>query len=113
MSIRRFGMRQYGAAAALALLAFALGHGESTPGQPPYTSWSDYGGSADSMQYSALKQITRSNVSQLELAWFQPTPGPPSAFNPVVIDGGLFALGSNNAIVAMDAATGKEIWRHP
>jgi quinoprotein glucose dehydrogenase len=65
------------------------------------------------MQYSALNQITKSNVGQLELAWFHPAPGPPSAFNPVVVDGVLFALGANNALVAMDAATGKLIWTHP
>ena len=40
-----------------------------------YTTWSDYGGSADSMQYSALKQIDKWNVSRLELAWFYPVPG--------------------------------------
>jgi quinoprotein glucose dehydrogenase len=93
-------------AAALALLA-------ASSNQPPYTSWSDYGGSADSMRYSALNQITRTNVNQLELAWFRPTPGPPSAFNPLVIDGVLYALGADNAIVAMDAATGNLIWTHP
>ncbi|MCU1225653.1 MAG: hypothetical protein JWQ42_3746, partial [Edaphobacter sp.] len=27
-----------------------------------YSSWSDYGGSADSMQYSAARQIDKSNV---------------------------------------------------
>ena len=35
--------------------------------------WSDYGGGADSAQYSALTQINRSNVSQLKVAWTYPT----------------------------------------
>ena len=34
---------------------------------PPYTTWRDYAGSADSAQYSALKQINRANVSQLQV----------------------------------------------
>ena len=34
----------------------------SRPRRKPYTTWSDYGGSADSMQYSALTQITKENV---------------------------------------------------
>ena len=36
----------------------------------PYTTWSEYGGSLDSAQYSALKQINKSNVTQLEQIWF-------------------------------------------
>jgi glucose dehydrogenase len=34
-----------------------------------YTGWSDYLGGPDSAQYSALKQISQSNVSQLQVAW--------------------------------------------
>ena len=34
-----------------------------------YTTWSDYGGSTDSMQYSALKRIDTHNVTRLEQAW--------------------------------------------
>ena len=34
-------------------------------------------------------------------------------FNPVVVDGVMYVLGQNNAIVALDAATGKQIWSHP
>jgi quinoprotein glucose dehydrogenase len=78
-----------------------------------YTTWKDYAGSADAAQYSALKQIDRANVAKLEPAWFYPTPGPGAAFNPVVVDGVLYALGPNRAIVAIDAATGKQIWSHP
>src|SRR5262245_12437644 len=80
---------------------------------PPYTTWSDYGGSADSMQYSALKQIDRVNVAQLQLAWFLPTSGPGVAFNPVVVDGVMYLLGAKRAIVAVGGATGKELWSHP
>src|SRR3954467_14523708 len=79
----------------------------------PYTAWKDYAGSADGMQYSALKQLTKANAAQLAPAWFLPAPGPASAFNPVVVDGVLYALGANRAIVAVDAATGKPIWSHP
>jgi quinoprotein glucose dehydrogenase len=81
--------------------------------QQPYTTWSDYAGSADASQYSELKQVDRSNVGKLELAWFYPTPGPGSAFNPLVVDGVIYALGSQRAIVALDAATGKQLWSHP
>jgi quinoprotein glucose dehydrogenase len=78
----------------------------------PYTQWTAYGGGAHSSQYSALTQINKTNVSQLQVAWTYPLAGNVT-FNPIVIDGVMYAQGSANAIVALDAATGKEIWSHP
>ncbi|MET0214853.1 MAG: hypothetical protein ABW292_17710, partial [Vicinamibacterales bacterium] len=79
-----------------------------------YTTWREYGGSADSMQYSALAQINKQNVGQLELAWFYPVPDRDGnfGFNPIVIDGVMFLLGPRNGIVAVDAATGRQLWAH-
>jgi len=96
------------------VLAVASLHGAAPPEQP-YTTWSDYGGAADSMQYSALKQITKTNVNRLEQAWFYAAPGPGGrfAFSPLVVDGVLYIVGKDSAIVALDAATGKQLWSHP
>jgi quinoprotein glucose dehydrogenase len=79
-----------------------------------YSSWSDYGGSPDSMQYSSAKQIDKSNVSQLKLAWFVPAPGPVGrfSFNPLVIKGVMYVVGKDMGIYALDATTGKQIWVH-
>ena len=78
-----------------------------------HASWRDYSGSPDAAQYSALKQVDRSNVSKLETAWVYPT-GDNNRyfFNPIVIDGVMYVLAKKNSIVAIDAATGKEIWTH-
>ena len=87
-------------------------------GQPatkqPYTTWSDYGGASDSMQYSALTQINKTNVSRLEQAWLLPVPDKKGnfGFNPIVVDGVMYLLGPANAIVAVDAITGKQVWSH-
>jgi quinoprotein glucose dehydrogenase len=80
----------------------------------PYTTWSDYGGSADSMQYSALTQITKQNVNRLEQAWFFPVPDRKGnfGFNPIVVDGVIYVLGPKDAIVALEADTGKPLWSH-
>jgi PQQ-dependent dehydrogenase (methanol/ethanol family) len=79
-----------------------------------HKTWSDYGGAADSAQYSALSQINKSNVAKLEVAWTYPTgDGNKYAFNPLVTHGTMYVLAKNNSIVALDAATGKEIWTHP
>src|SRR6266446_972972 len=78
-----------------------------------HSTWSDYGGAADSAQYSALGQINRSNVSQLEVAWVYPTGDSNKYFfNPLVVDSLMYVLAKNNSIVALDAATGKEIWSY-
>ncbi len=88
--------------------------GAETP-KKPYTTWSDYGGAADSMQYSALKQIDKSNVAGLELAWTYKVSDHRGnfGFNPVVVDGTMYVLGRGNAIVALNAATGQQVWSHP
>src|SRR3984885_15158008 len=78
-----------------------------------YATWSDYGGASDSSQYSALDQINRSNVAKLELAWtYQTGDNSKYFFNPIVVDNVAYVLAKNNSIVALDAATGKEIWTH-
>lgn len=78
-----------------------------------HLTWSDYSGGADSAQYSALDQINRSNVAKLEVAWTYSTSDDKKYFfNPLVVDGVMFVLAKNNSIVAIDAASGKEIWTH-
>ena len=83
--------------------------------KPPYSTWSDYGGSADSMQYSSLKQVDKLNVSSLEQVWFYPAPGPGGrfAFSPLVVDGVMYVVGKDSAVLALDATTGKQLWNHP
>ena len=109
-------MRLFAAAGLAVLLAgFVILHGAPPAPKQPYTTWSDYGGGADGMQYSALKQINKKNVSQLELAWFYQVPGPTNrfGFNPVIVDGLMYVMGKESAMVALDAVTGKEVWSHP
>jgi quinoprotein glucose dehydrogenase len=77
-------------------------------------TWRDYGGASDSAQYSTLAEITRSNVTQLEVAWIYPTgDNNKYSFNPIVVDGLMFVLARNNSLIALDAATGKQIWVRP
>ena len=78
-----------------------------------FATWTQYGGGVDSSQYSSLKQINKSNIRQLEVAWTYPTGGSGrDAFNPIVIDTTMYVLAKNNSIVALDAGTGKELWSH-
>jgi quinoprotein glucose dehydrogenase len=95
-----------------------VGQAQTSNGSPParpaaYTTWRDYGGSADSAQFSALTQIDRTNVHRLQVAWTYPTGDNNNyLFSPLVVDGVMYALAKNSSIVAIDAVTGEEIWVH-
>ena len=83
-----------------------------------YETWDQYLGGSDSSQYSSLDQINRNNVDELDVAWtFEINGGAPN-FNPIVVDGVMYVLAQfprpeGPAYVALDAATGEEIWRSP
>jgi quinoprotein glucose dehydrogenase len=79
-----------------------------------FSTWRQYGGGVDSSQYSSLKQINKSNVSRLQVAWTYSTGDRNNySFGPMVVDGVMYVLAKNNSFVALDAATGKELWVHP
>ena len=77
---------------------------------PNSREWRDYGGSADNSRFSALKQITKSNISKLDVAWTYPYGE--TGFNPIVVRGTVYGKARNSSLAALDAATGKEIWIH-
>jgi len=81
--------------------------------QRRYTTWSTYLGDDDSSHYSALKQINRSNVTKLQVAWTYPTDDQVTyLFNPIVVGHTMYVLAKDFSVVALDAATGREIWVH-
>ena len=98
--------------AAAASVVAQSGAKPSKAAAKPYTTWTAYGGGAHSSQYTALSQINKANVSQLQVAWTFPVNGN-ITFNPIVVDNVMYVQGTGNAIVALDAATGKEMWTHP
>ncbi len=84
------------------------------PKQTANRNWSDYGGGADASAYSPLQQVNKTNVGQLQQAWFYSVPGTSASFDfsPLIVDGVMYVLGQKDVIVALDAGTGKEIWSH-
>ena len=78
-----------------------------------HAGWANYGGSSDSSHYVTLQQINKSNVSQLRIAWtYSVGDGSSYVFNPIVVDDVMYLLARKSSLVALDAATGKEIWIH-
>jgi quinoprotein glucose dehydrogenase len=76
-----------------------------------FEGWDQYLGGADSSQFSSLKQIDKSNVGRLEVAWTYPTTEN-YLFNPLVVGNTMYVLAKGRSIVALDAATGQELWTH-
>ena len=82
--------------------------------------WPHYGGDLAARKYSALDQIDRDNVSQLKVAWTYHTGDVSdgskypvrSAFEctPLEVDGVLYLTTPFGRAVALDSATGRELW---
>ncbi len=110
----RPGLCRRSAAVTIALILGSLSLAASLPlfGQD-HTTWRAYGGTPDSAQFSNLKQIDRSNVGRLEVAWsFSTGDHNKYSFCPIVVDNVAYVLAKNNSIVAIDATSGKQIWVH-
>jgi quinoprotein glucose dehydrogenase len=78
--------------------------------------WPVYLGDKAASHYSTLAQITPENVGRLEVAWtFHAGDAREGATqiqcNPLVIGGVLYATTPQSKVVALDAATGRELWR--
>src|SRR5207245_1297658 len=59
-----------------------------------------------------LKQITKTNVANLQLQWSIQLPGAsPLETEPVVIDSIMYTSGQPGTVLAIDAKTGKQIWQ--
>lgn len=77
------------------------------------SEWREYLGGPDRAHFSPLKQITPENVKNLQVAWefhTQDTSGQMQS-NPIIVDGVLYAPTASIQVVALDAATGKQLWR--
>jgi quinoprotein glucose dehydrogenase len=104
------GWRTIGAVRALILLALTAGTSLSAAGQAQH-EWRDYAGGPDSSRFAAATQITKSNVSRLQVAWTYPAGQ--TDFNPLVVRGVVYGRGATDSFVALDAATGRELWTYP
>jgi quinoprotein glucose dehydrogenase len=74
--------------------------------------WPVYLGGPQRNLYSPLRQIDRGNVANLEVAWTYDT-GEKGEYqsNNLIIDGVLYTATPSRRIVALDAASGHELWR--
>jgi alcohol dehydrogenase (cytochrome c) len=75
-------------------------------------NWLSYSGSYNSQRHSLLKQIHSGNVRDLVPTWIYQMPGSARLESvPVVVDGVMY-LSQPNEVHALDARTGRLIWRY-
>ena len=81
--------------------------------------WPTYGHDPGGMRFSPLTQITPANVGQLQVAWtYHMKPAGSTArfasseVTPLVINGTMYLATPYYQVVAVEAATGKEVWAY-
>jgi alcohol dehydrogenase (cytochrome c) len=78
---------------------------------PPDADWLMWRRTFDATGFSPLKQIDRGNVRQLQKVWSLPLDPSSNEITPLVHDGVLFVF-SGSGVQAVEAATGKPLWRY-
>ena len=74
--------------------------------------WPTYHGDVSGNRYSKLTQIDKNNVGRLAPRWIFPMPGANTIENtPLVVDGVMYVSQANECW-ALDAGTGRVIWRY-
>ena len=75
-------------------------------------SWLTYSGAYDGWRYSPLDQIHTRNVAGLRPAWvYQAEERGSFQASPLVIDGVMYLTEPRGPVVALDARTGRRLWR--
>ena len=113
-------------AALLVAWAAVLAGGAQETGAAAGAEWPMYRGDPAGTGYSTLAQVTVDNAAHLVRAWTYSlraaTPaappaggaaarGPRSQATPIVVDGVMYVPAADR-VVALDPATGRELWRH-
>ena len=76
------------------------------------SNWLVNGRDFTAKRFSPLQQITDKNVADLGLAWSLDIDSPMGlAVEPIVVDGVIYIAGSLDRVYAVDAASGKLLWR--
>lgn len=93
-----------------------------TPVDPAHAQkdWAHYGNTEGGSRFAALDQINRGNVDQLQVAWTYRTGdvalsdgnGAEDQLTPLQIGDKVFICTPHNNLIALDADTGKELWKN-
>jgi quinoprotein glucose dehydrogenase len=78
-----------------------------------FLTWERSHGDNGGMRYSALRQINRANVTNLQVAWIYHSQDKGNALecNPIIVRDMMFTPTPGDFVAAVNAATGAELWR--
>jgi quinohemoprotein ethanol dehydrogenase len=115
LSVTRIGSPSFAASepspparAAAAVDTKRIVHADREPG-----NWMSIGRTYDEQRFSPLKVISEKNVGKLGLAWYYDlNTNRGIEGTPVVVDGVMYATSAWTVTIALDAKTGKELWRY-
>ncbi len=79
---------------------------------PPATDWLSWRRTYDAHGFSPLKQIDKTNVGSLRVAWSWALPTGANEATPLVHDGVIFVHGFGDRAQALDAKTGDLLWQY-
>ena len=99
---------------AVAIAASPVLHAQACKSNPlpPRYDWPVYGGQPEGDHYSSLSQINRGNVHKLKEAWkFDAAEEGGLETSPIIIGRTLFAYTASQKVIALDASTGKLLWK--
>jgi glucose dehydrogenase len=98
-----------------------IAQGQFTQGQSRQVEWGVYGGDPGGSKYSPADDVTAQNVQRLKIVWqWEHGEQPIKEYNttpyrfenqPLMVDGVLYVTTPYNNAAALDAETGKELWR--
>jgi quinohemoprotein ethanol dehydrogenase len=75
-------------------------------------NWPTFGRTPGSQHYSPLSGVNAGNVEKLGLAWSYDLQPGASVSAPVAVDGVLYTATGYSVVTALDAVTGRELWRY-
>src|SRR5580693_3104375 len=86
---------------------------ERLPDDDTFTTWQRSHGDNGGRRYSALAQINRGNVTNLDVAWTYHSEDMGDALecNPIIVRDTMITPTPGDFVVAVNAATGLELWR--
>ena len=79
--------------------------------KPDWESWLTYSGDYSGRRHSALDQIHPGNIHKLAARWIFPVPGATRLVGTPIVAHGSMYVTSRNSVFALDARTGREVWR--
>ncbi|MDH3416030.1 MAG: pyrroloquinoline quinone-dependent dehydrogenase [Gammaproteobacteria bacterium] len=87
----------------------------------PGAGWANYGNDAGGHRYSSAEQINTANVSELDMVWSYSSgdlankpgaiEGSVAEGTPILVDDALVFCTPFNEVIALDPASGEELWR--